>query len=459
MALPLARKQRLLWIYWFLAALILSILGFAAVFLPSLINLTILAVTAFIICLFVRPSWVLIALLLIRSSADISQSLFTLFPSSWYSFNLAGVLNITAVGVGIIILFRRFVRGQKLIPSVPLIIYALFLTVAAIGIINSIDIAVSVKEWARLAGSLGIALLVIEIVRNQNDVIKVLRIITIAAIPPLLIGYYQVITTTGYFFEGSQGTIFAYRPQGTFGHPAILATFLILVASLSIISLLMSYPLWPKPILIAFAGASLGLLILTYARTEWLGALAAFGFIGLVKYRRIALIVILVILLLTLTVPSIQMRLWGEKSSESIDWRKEVWGASMVILQEPTWFGTGLDTSPFLINKQLPRVYSPPHNDYLKTAIEMGMVGVVALMLLQGSFIVEGWKAFRHGLSKSGKVLGFILLATTIAGIVINLSDNYLGYVSYQWYFWAVVASLAALQSTKSALQGELSYG
>jgi O-antigen ligase len=435
--------KNLEWLYWLAGVIVISSLGLAAVHLPLILSVALLAIIGIIGWVFISPWSFLVLLFLVRSSADITQSIFVLFPSSWYSFNAAGVLNILAVGSGLLVILNRLRKMQIPIPSLPLGLFTSFLLVAAIGIPGSIDIGASIKEWSRLGGTLGIALLVIESVKNEKAIKSLLRVITIAAIPPLVLGYYQAATGSGYYFEGAEGTLFAFRPQGTFGHPAILATFLIFIICLSLASIIFGYRLWPRLILFSLAGASMGLLLLTYARTEWLGALAAFCVIGLLRYRRILLIGLVTILILVLVVPSIQERISGEKSSESVDWRFEVWGASLNILREPTLIGSGLDTSPILINKQLPLVFSPPHNDYLKVAIETGLIGLLILILLDISLVVCGWKAYRLEGSTVRQVLGLTLLSTTFAGIVISFSDNYLSYVSYQWYYWAIVALLS----------------
>ncbi|MBN1667382.1 MAG: O-antigen ligase family protein [Anaerolineales bacterium] len=417
----------------------LVLFGALMAWLPPIGILLILAGMVFIGALSMRPRWVLIVLLLLRSSADVAQSVFSLFPGRWYGLNVTGLFNVLAVGIGLLLLVRRFARGQDGLPSAPMKIYAAFLILAALGIAHSIDAAASIKEWSRLAGSLGIALLVLEVVQSEADVVQVLRVTTLAAVPALLSGYYQAATGTGYYFEGWVGTEFVFRPQGTFGHPAILASFMLLASILTLAAFALAYHFWPKLILLALAAVCLGLLLLTFSRTEWFGAMLAFGLLALLRYRRLFVIGIIAILIVVLTVPSVQARLRGENASESFDWRLEVWDASLEILEHPTWIGTGLDTSPLLINKLLPRVTSPPHNDYLKVTIETGIAGAIIFGLLQVSLLGLGWGTYRHA-DKTQTLLGLVLFVVTAGGLVISLADNYLSYTSVQWYYWVLVA-------------------
>lgn len=438
---------------WLAGGLLLSFLGVIAAWLPNLFTIALLAVVIFASALLMRPRWVLIILLLLRSSVDVAQNFFTLFPGRWYSLNTAGAFNIAAVGIGIFFIVRRLARGQDPLPSAPLKIFAGFMLVAAVGIFQSIEPSLSIKEWSRLAGVIGIALLVFEVVDHEKDLVTVLRVITLAAVPALLLGYYQAFTGTGYFFVGWQETMFAFRPQGTFGHPAILATFMILVSGLALSAYAKAYPLWSKPVLLSLAGSCLGLLVLTYARTEWIGALVALSVLGLLRYRRLLVAGFVLILIVVLTVPSVQARLTGENASESFDWRLDVWDASLSILKKPTLLGSGLDTSPILINQLLPRFLTPPHNDYFKVTMEVGLAGVFVFGLLQISFLTLGWKAFRST-QPSRSFLGLTILAITMSGLVISLSDNYLSYTSVQWYYWALIALCIAPTSKAGSVFG-----
>ena len=436
-------NKRARWLSWLGLGVLFMALGIAGVVLPRLYTLALLALGIFTGLLLLKPDWILICLLLVRSSADVTQDLFTLFPGSSFSFNLAGLINILALGIGLIFLVRRFARGQHWLPSAPVFLLGLFLLVGALGISGSIDPPTSVKAWTRLAGYMGIALLTIEVAFRQDAILKILRTITLAAFPPLVLGYYQIFTGSGYFFPGFTATEFAYRPQGTFGHPAILASFLILVACLVLASLLWSYPLWPRPVLLGLMVAYLGLMVLTYARTEWIGGIVALGLIGLLRDRRVIWVGLLAGIILLLVLPSIQSRLSGEQSGESFEWRLELWGASLTLLEHPSWLGEGLDTSPILINSILPNVVQPPHNDYLRTALEMGVLGLIALLGLQAALFRLGWLAYRYSSQLDVKVLGLTLFGATVGGLVISLSDNFLSYVSVQWYMWTIVGLLS----------------
>jgi putative inorganic carbon (HCO3(-)) transporter len=428
----------------FLVILSLS-LGFIATSLPPFATLTLLALMIGLCIAYSKPHWLLIILLLVRSSTDEIQEIVTFFPGHWYSFNIAGLLNIVSVAFGILVLTRRFLRNDRLLPSPPVTLLLMLIGVSLLSIPQSEEIGTSLKAWVRLMSYFGIALVSYDMIdREQISMRKVLRGITIASIPPLILGYYQAISGSGYFFPGYQSTSFAYRPQGTFGHPAILASFLMIIICITLASYFLRYPLWSRPILIFLAISSMGLLILTFARTQWIGAAVAIGVIGLLRSRKMLFIGIVLVVVLTLTVPVIRERIQGEQATESFEWRVEVWQASLRILRNPTLFGTGLDTSHLYINNILVNVFVPPHNDYLRMAIETGLVGLLTYLFMQIGLFIYVWRAYCQN-NQDMQVLALALLGIIIGGWVISIFDNYLSFVSVQWYLWSMVGILAGL--------------
>jgi O-antigen ligase len=103
-----------------------------------------------------------------------------------------------------------------------------------------------------------------------------------------------------------------------------------------------------------------------------------------------------------------------------------------------------LATSPWHINRLLPKVDSPPHNDYLKVAIEMGVLGLVAYGVWLLALARHAWRAHRLARAPAISWRALTLLAIVVAGIVMSATDNYLGYTAVQWYVWAIVALVPA---------------
>jgi putative inorganic carbon (HCO3(-)) transporter len=430
-------RRRHAWLCALAAFLVLGGMGFAAFLLPPTLYAALLAAGAVALAWLVLPEGVILALLLARSSVDGFMELFTLFAGSSLSMNLSGAVNSMAVGLGLLALGRRVVRRQSLLVAGPGWTYALFLLASLISIPGSVDMAGGIKEWARLASGLAIYLMVAEIVRDEHHARRFAAAILVSSLLPLAVAVVQRLTGGGYFFLGFVGTEFANRPQGTFGHPAALGSYLVILLTLAVT---LYYSISSRPIralLLGWAAVATGVLAFTLARTQWLGMVIAGSVLGLLKRWRLAMVAIAITVVLLLTVPLLRERLGA---SHSVGWRLDLWQASTKLAWPPTLRGLGLATSPWHINQLLPKVEAPPHDDYLKAVIETGLLGFATYGVWLLALLRHAWLAYRQAQQPVIAWRATGLLAVIVAGCVMSISDNYLGYTAVQWYLWALVA-------------------
>ena len=450
---------------WLVAALALFVAtGAAAVLLPTQLFLALLSGGLAVLAWLVWPEAVILGLLLIRSSIDGLLEVFTLFAGSPLSMTLSGVMNSLAVGLGLLTLARRLLRQSErrsaaLLVAAPGWTFALFLLAGLLSIPGSVDPAGGIKEWARLASGLAIYLMVADAVEGEKDARRFVLVIMASSLVPLAVALMQRLSGSGFFFLGYLGTEFAYRPRGTLFHPATLGSYLVLLLTLAA-ALYFSTPRpgegrpeaagrplaagsW-RVLLLGWAATAGAVLTLTLARTQWLGMVASAMVLGLLKRLRLALLVLVLGLVLVWTVPLFRERLADPGSTQ---WRLELWkGASSLIWPPLTGgvraalVGRGLATSPWHINQVLPKVTSPPHDDYLKVAIEMGALGLLTYGAWLLATLRHAWRAYRRAELRSVAWRGLALLAIVVAGMVMSISDNYLSYTAVQWYFWALVA-------------------
>lgn len=433
---------------WLVVFALFVMAGAAAFLLPSTFFAALLVGAAVVLTWLVQPKLVILTLLLARSSLDGFMELFTLFSGTALSMNLSGAANSLAVGLGVLALARRVVRRQPLFPASPGWAYSLFLLVCLLSIPGSFDTVAAVKEWARLASGLAIYLLVAEVVHDEYDVRTVVVAIFVSSLIPLAMAWTQRLLGGGFFFPGFVGTQFAFRPQGTFAHPAMLGNYLVLLITLAA-ALYFSLPSRAAPrtpvarvLLILWAIVAGGCLILTLARAQWLEMLLAALILGLVKRRRLALGALLVTGGLLLAVPLLRERLLA---SDSVVWRLDLWQAGLQIAWPPTLWGRGLASSPWLLNQYLPTVETHPHNDYLKMMIELGIVGLLAYGFWLLSIVEHAWRAHRRALQASAEHQdiawrSLALFSVIIAAAVVSVVHSYVGNTAVQWYLWAVVA-------------------
>ena len=425
---------------WIGAILVLFVAaGAAAFFLPPTLFAAAFVGGVVILAWLVSPKVVIVLLLLVRSSIDGFMELFQLSFTAGLplTMNLAGAMNSLAVGLGFLTLAQRLVRRQPLLPTAPGWTYALFLAVCLPMIPGSVDPVAGVKEWARLASGLAIYLMATEVVHDERQARRFTVVILASSLLPLAVGWLQRLTGSGYFFLGFVGTEFAYRPQGTFAHPGILGSYLVIMLTMATTAYFGAPSAARRAALIGWGAATAGCLALTLARTEWLGFLVAMTVLGLLKQRRLAIMILVCAAVLLASVPLLRERL---TATESVFWRLDLWQAAYSLAWPPSFLGLGLGTSPWHVNQILPLVDSPPHNDYLKVLLETGLLALLAYLGWLLALLRHAWRAYCRTIDRQIAWRALGLLAITAAGAVMSLSDNYLGHTAVQWYFWAFVA-------------------
>ncbi len=427
------------WVWMGAIVVLFGAAGAAAVFLPATLFAAALAGGAVALVWLIAPEVAIVSLLLARSSVDGFMELFQLSFTAGLplTMNLAGATNSLAVGLGLLCLARRLVRRQSLLPAAPGWAFALFLAMCLPMIPTSVDPVAGVKEWARLASGLAIYLMASDVVHDERQARRMTVVMLASSAVPLAVGWLQRLTGSGYFFLGFIGTEFAYRPQGTFSHPGILGSYLVLMLTVGITAYLGAPSARRRVALAGWGAAAAGCLVLTLARTEWLGFLVAMTVLGLPKRRRQVILIWVCAAVLVAAVPLLRERL---TASESVSWRTDLWQAAFGLAWPPSLLGLGLGTSPWHTNQLLPLVDSPPHNDYLKVLLETGLVGLLTYVSWLSALVWHGWRAYRRAVNRQIAWRALGLLAVTAAGVVMSLSDNYLGHTAVQWYVWAFVA-------------------
>lgn len=435
--------------WWISVALLFAAAGALSLALPALAVVMLVALAAVWLAVNVDVASLVLPLLLIRSATDSIMDLFTLFAGTPLEMNLAGALNSFTLGLGLAYALRRWLitdragRSHTVLNIPGAWWYLAWLVVGLAGLSASIAPLDTLKEWVRLASGLALFVLARPLAANPTRRPALVWAIFLAALAPLALEFFQLATGTGYFFVGLADTAYAFRAQGTFGHPAILASFLLVVIALA-------GALWLTPdrsargrlappgrttafVMLTLAG--LGLL-LTLARAQWLGLWATV--VVLLAFRRPRWLWLAVLLpLALLALPPIRERLTSADAQDSVTWRWELWQVGVGLIDLTRVAGRGLSTFPVYVEQVLPpRYVAPPHNDYLKVLIETGLLGALTW---------AGWQ-LRWLLAAARRAMtnpyALALVATVAGGLVVSLTDNYVQYTSVQWYVW-VLAALA----------------
>jgi O-antigen ligase len=182
---------------------------------------------------------------------------------------------------------------------------------------------------------------------------------------------------------------------------------------------------------LAYGAAALlpfGALILTLCRGQWLALVAGVGVVGGLKDRRLLAVLILVALgaagaayFSPAGVSSGRFTL-GDPAFEN--YRDVLWEGGLAVIFDRPLTGFGPETIKAVFPYRT-RFYSPVaevigwHNDYLRLAVESGLLAVAAALWVVVAAARAAWGAFRReGEDPRVRALGLGLVAATAAVLV-----------------------------------------
>ena len=197
-------------------------------------------------------------------------------------------------------------------------------------------------------------------------------------------------------------------------------------------------------------------LVFTFSRGAWIGfgvAILAYVFL---KDKRLLIPVIILGLLAVVLVPGISSRITYMLSSEYIQsslrgGRLVRWLTGIQILKGTPLFGVGLghfggavainNNLSYLVDNEMVETFYMD-NYYLKTAVETGLFGLFAFVMLMYQIIVNGIRTIRITKDKVSKELEIGIFSGIFGVIVHNFVENVFEVPMMTSCFWLLVAVL-----------------
>lgn len=428
-------------IFLYLTGLLAVIIPFLP-FRPVLV-LLFAVIYYFAVIIILNPKLGLLLLIVIRPCFDILTNEY-LFSVGSFSFNFASLLGLVTLAAAALAVLLHFNKIGRLPLKLP---WLILLAIVFVSVIFSFDRTASLVEALRLLSLSAVYALGFLLVESREDLKKIILAVIFSAVVPGLFAFYQFFTQTGVSvpLEGIYNRIY-----GTFGHPNLFAYYLAIPIILSLylifageknkISRLLAFLLLPFLVV---------LLALTFTRGAWLAALSAVLIVGAAKYKKLFFAGLAVMALAFLLITPIRERVRDlvENPDNSISWRLALWSDAAAYVKEKPLLGFGAGTAKELILERRGEQAgsSDPHNDYLKIALENGMIGLAAyglLIIMLFYILLKNYFAARDGGLKI-LILALIALAVPLYGL--SLFDNILRNTALQWSFWALLgAALAA---------------
>ncbi|MFN8037016.1 MAG: O-antigen ligase family protein [Acidimicrobiia bacterium] len=276
--------------------------------------------------------------------------------------------------------------------------------------------------------------------------------VVVSLVVPALFGIVQLV--------GNQQVQPEYGPKlpvgrilGTFVHPNAFATYLVVLIPLTI-AMLPVYHGRPRTVLLGVAGLSCALLMFTYARGAWLGAIIAVIAVGFLQDRRIVTGLLCALVAVVLFVPSVSARLSDLGSSQkanvddpnSLSWRMKYWGSVLPMAGESPVTGIGLQNVELRTTAGL-----PPHNVFVQAFVETGVFGLCALLALVGCLIADLRRALRRARPGFDRCIVVAAIGVGMGLLVQTASENLLTQVVSHWYFLFPIAYATALGNSPDA--------
>ncbi|WP_293866541.1 O-antigen ligase [uncultured Alsobacter sp.] len=346
---------------------------------------------------------------------------------------IGAVLNIVVIAAAVILL--RASSGDKRNAIGP--VWPIFFVLCGFSILHTPDKVGAVRYLATLLTYCALFAAPFGLIRHPRDIVKILNVIIASSAVPIIYGFIR--------FD-------AERAQSTFPHPNIFAFYLaVLLITLVFVwfSRLYSHTTAERALLAGVGGAASLLLVMTQTRGAWVGIALAFGLIALLHHRKLLWGALFAPLLLL--VPQIQERLLDLKGEtefigngiivNSYEWRLMLWDAAFTWIRQDPIFGYGL----FSFQIHAPTFFFldtegfNAHSVYVQLLFETGVFGFLAYVAL---FLWIAWGALKN-YRRSREAAAFTI-ALVAFYMSICYSDNILGYLSFNWYFWLLLGTLRA---------------
>lgn len=273
--------------------------------------------------------------------------------------------------------------------------------------------------------------------QRPERVKKLFGALLISSIPPCIVAAYQFVVGHG----DSVGVSVA-RVTGTYVHPSSLANFLLFTLPVSIMLIG-----WcrgrARVAAVAITSVYGVMLILTYTRAAWVAAVVFLVYLG-VRYKPAILWALLVaVAVLVIAVPTVSNRfsdLGGSSAqsatvanggdSNSLSWRMNYWKSLLPEAKHDLVNGIGFE----MVQATNPQ-HLDPHNGFVQSYVELGIVGVITLIGLLVSFVTYLRRRVHFARTPWEKMLAMIAIGAAIGWIAQMPMENLFDQTFVYWYF------------------------
>ncbi|MCB9129927.1 MAG: O-antigen ligase family protein [Anaerolineales bacterium] len=353
---------------------------------------------------------------------------------------------------------RRFTGSPMGLPVAVFLFLALF--AFALGAANARPSVTTIRRFAEIIGGVLLFFVVINVVRQQEDLEWTGKVLILAGAGSALIGVvfyvipeeWTVAVLNGlarFDYPGGFGALRyieddpanAMRAIGTAIDPNTFGGMLIMFSALALPQLFARRPILPRWLVAGIVGLTVLCLYLTYSRSAMVGLAAAILLIALLRYRKLllwGLVGLVLLLLLPQTQDYVARFVEGIQGQDLATQMRfgEYRDALRLIARYPV-FGVGFSGTPDI------DLYIGVSSVYLLMAETMGVVGLLSFLAAMLVYFVTFFGTMRRGLSDDRREALLLGLSAAVAGVLVSgVLDHYLFNLAYPHMvslFWIYV--------------------
>ena len=355
----------------------------------------------------------------------------------------------------ILILFARPANFWYSAARTPLLVtYLLYIFLVEISAIHSFYPSWSEQGLLRVIKYFLLYLLVVNSISDKEDLRQVFRVIWISTFLSCLNGLYQVKTGWDFFHQHPILIVGGIeRVTGSFNHPNNLAAYLVTVIIMALF--IQETRVWEaiKAIFICFyifvlfqTSSRMPVILLGFVllisffvtKNKLTEHLSLFYFIGLLS----------VCILYFVIHPPYFFHFFQIMFG---DLRTVYWQNSIDLIKHHYIFGWGINTGMQALGNHAGMqrygatrfVY--PHNFVLQAAIEIGLTGLAAFLILLGQFFWKAVSFLRHFRDEAMKKTIFGCVMALVFILLHSLVDNNLQSLQLQTFFWILIGLVMSI--------------
>ncbi len=337
--------------------------------------------------------------------------------------------------------------------------------------VNSSDISIALEGLRAIAQYMLFYFVALQLIKDVKGARVVVCAFVIIAGIMALHGVYQYIIgvemPAGWVDQNEEAV--RTRVYSILTSPNIFASMLTLSTPMAVSLVFASENKKSKILFGVLALAMAASLVFTFSRGAWIGFAVAIMIYVFLKDKRLLIPCVVLGILVVFLVPSVGTRISYMLSPEYIEsslrgGRLVRWLTGFRILEFYPVFGVGLGAfgGAVAINHEATLLLDTEYIDtfymdnyFLKTAVESGLFGLAAFVLLMYCVIINSYRAIKTSVGKLDRELSTGIMAGLCGVITHNLVENVFEVPMMTSLFWVFVAVIMGIWYYNNPIKNE----